>query len=169
MRKYKKAKQEYFQQNYTAFVTKTPSKNSMVHGKYDQNIFFIPTKASPNPVKRDYNRKNAAYLLAKHQLESNKLAEIEERQTLFLALAAGGKVYDDTLERLASSRELINHPDPTIRKRWLKLGENEFGRLFWGFPPNGEIANGIGVLDWIQKTAVPHDKKVTYPRYIVAH
>ena len=72
------------------------------------------------------------------------------------------------MKKDALYRDLIKHPDPAIQKRWLTSGENEFGRLFQGFPPNGDIANGIGVLDWIQKSEVPGVKKVTYPRYTVA-
>ena len=45
-------------------------------------------------------------------------------------------------------------------------GENEFGRLFQGFKPNN--IEGLGVLDWIRRGAVPHHKKVTYPRYTIA-
>ena len=42
------------------------------------------------------------------------------------------------------------------------------GAFFQGFPPNGKLADGIGVLEWIQKSEVPRAKKVTYPRYTVA-
>lgn len=98
-----------------------------------------------------------------------KLAKIKERQAFFLALAVNDKIWDDTLGQQASYRELITHPDPKLCDVWLKSGENKFGQLFQGFPPNGKIADGIGVLDWISKTVVPKDKKVTYPRYTVAN
>ena len=45
-------------------------------------------------------------------------------------------------------------------------GENEFGRLFQGFKPN-EV-EGLDMLEWIPKTAVPTYKTVTYPRYTTA-
>ena len=30
---------------------------------HEHDIFFIPTKANPNPVQRDYNNKNLAFLM----------------------------------------------------------------------------------------------------------
>ena len=45
-------------------------------------------------------------------------------------------------------------------------GENEFGRLFQGFTPNN--LEGMDVLEWISKMAVPANKTVTYPRYTIA-
>ena len=45
-------------------------------------------------------------------------------------------------------------------------GENEFGRLFQGFEPNK--VEGLDVLEWIPKTAVPTYKTVTYTRYTTA-
>ena len=61
------------------------------------------------------------------------------------ANAASGKVWDDELNKMASYRDLINHANEKIRSKWLILGENEFGCLFRGFPPNG--IEGLGVLD----------------------
>ena len=53
MKKYKKKNQAYSQANsdkrqvFDAYL---------LNKKYDKNIFFIPTKACPNPVKLDYKR-----------------------------------------------------------------------------------------------------------------
>ena len=41
-----------------------------VTGKYDENIFFIPTKACPNPKKLNYKRTQAAFLI---QHKSDKI------------------------------------------------------------------------------------------------
>lgn len=136
MKKYKKKKQQYANPTEAGFL---------VNNKYDQNIFFIPTKACPNPVKRDYQIQASAYLI-NHCIR--ELQEVRER-----ANAASGRVWDDESNKMVSYRDLINHHNEKIRSKWLKSGENEFGRLFRGFPPNG--IEGIGVLDWIHKTAVP--------------
>ena len=56
-------------------------------GKYDENFFFYPTKACPNPVKRDYLRTKA-------------------RSLLHHAMAAGS-VWDEDLGRFASFRDLL--------------------------------------------------------------
>ena len=63
-------------------------------------------------------------------------------------------------------RDLINHKNQNTQQRWLTSGENEFGRLFQGFSQNN--IDGMDVLDWIHRTSIPKDKKVTYPRYTVA-
>ena len=59
----------------------------------------------------------------------------------------------------------MHHTNEQTRVRWQISCENEFGRLFQGFPPND--IEGIGVLEWIHRSDVPPDKKVTYPRYTV--
>ena len=76
---------------------------------------------------------------------------------------AGGKIYDDTLQKFASWKELVQHPDPAIARRWIQSGINEFARLFQGY---GDI-EGVDVLEWIHRHDVPPGKKVTYPRYTV--
>ena len=49
------------------------------------------------------------------------------------------------------------------------MGENKFGRLFQGFPPNGIGEDeGLNVLTWIKKEFIPAGKKITYPWYTVA-
>ena len=78
-------------------------------------------------------------------------------------LALAGAVWDDELKKLVSYKELVNHSNSVIRDRWTKGGNNEFGRLFQGFPSN-EV-EGLNVLEWIRKDQVPRDKFVTYPRY----
>ena len=63
------------------------------------------------------------------------------------AYAAGGGIWDQVLGKNAQYRDLTNHPNLAIRARWLRAGENKFGRLFQGFEPNG--IEGKGVLHWI--------------------
>jgi hypothetical protein len=78
-----------------------------------------------------------------------------------------GSLWDEELNKFAPYRELIKHPNEEIKNRWLKSGEDEFGRLFQGFEPNG--IEGMNVLRWIHKKAIPANKSVTYPRYTVAY
>ena len=49
------------------------------------------------------------------------------------ALAAGGTIWDPELQKMAHYRDFIVHPNPKIQERWIKGGENEFGRLFIGY------------------------------------
>ena len=83
----------------------------------------------------------------------HKLVEMEDKAEeefpIFFSLLAGGKIWDDTLGKKVLFCELIKYTDSKICVQWLRLGGNEFGRLFRGFLQNGEIANSIGVLDLI--------------------
>ena len=83
------------------------------------------------------------------------------------AFAAGGTIWDEQLNKMAHHRDLIKHPNQTIKDRWTSSGENEFGRLCQGFKPNG--VEGMDVIEWIAYTMVPRNKKVTYARYTVAY
>ena len=74
---------------------------------------------------------------------------------------ASGTIWDDKLNTMAAYQDLVKHPDPVIRQRWLTSGKNEFGSLFQGY---GTI-EGMDVLDWVPRTEVPQLKKVTYPPY----
>ena len=81
-------------------------------------FFLIPTKACPNPIKFDQQRRRkteASFMMAQ------KFAAMEEKDgeefPIFVAMAAGGKLWDDTLRKDASYRDLIKHPDPAVRKR----------------------------------------------------
>ena len=107
----------------------------------------------PNP-----NRSNT---LAKWSRESNF-----DRQLRGKALAANGTIWDPELQKQAHYRDLIKHQNSTIKQRWLTGGENEFGRLCQGFPPNK--IEGMDVIEWIFFNQVPKDKQVTYARYTVA-
>lgn len=176
IKKYKKKKKEYSKQ-ITQQSTGSKTAFSATR-QYDENIFFIPTKACPNPVKMDYRKSQAAFLI-QHKYDKLR-AEIEkaEMEGLYdsklgdklgdgpeFAGAASGRIWDEELNKMCSYRDLITHENAEIRARWLVLGENEFGRLFRGFPPNN--IDGIG-LDWIRKSEVPNGKKCTYPRHTVA-
>ena len=123
----------------------------MLTGKYDRNIFFIPTKASPNPVKSDLIKQQSTYMIKQKMAEIRSKLDAKE-----LAMAASGRVWDDEMNKMCSYRDLINHANEKIRLKWLTSGENEFGRLFQGFPPNN--IKGLDVLEWIQKSAVPPNK-----------
>ena len=88
----------------------------------------------------------------------------QARKVTHKALAAGGTVWDEDLNKMAHYRELIIHPNPEIQRRWMQASCNEFGRLFQGF---GDT-KGMDVLEWIPRHKVPKDKTVTYARYTVA-
>ena len=67
---------------------------------------------------------------------------------------------------MASYRDLVHQKDKKISERWMTVGEIEFGGLFQSFKP--KKVEGLDVLEWIPKTAVPAYKTVIYPRYTTA-
>ena len=75
----------------------------------------------------------------------------------------GGKIWDEDLKKFAAWKDLANHPNTNIAKRWTRSGVNEFARLFQGY----KHIEGLDVLEWIYKHEVPPGQKVTYPRYTV--
>ena len=87
--------------------------------------------------------------------------------SLGYALAAAGRLLDKQLNKMALYKDLLHHVDKTIRNRWIISAENEFGRLFQGFLPNGANAKGLDVLSWIDSSNIPLDKRMTYPRFVV--
>ena len=89
--------------------------------------------------------------------------------SLGYVFAAASRLWDNWLNKMALYRKLLHHVDDTICKRWTCSAENEFGRLFQGFKPNGKQAEGLNVLSWIHKHEVSPDKDVTYPRFVVDH
>ena len=153
VKKYRKTKQKYRKVLRLNRID-TPRTDT----DHQHDIFFIPTKANPNPVRRDYNAKHLAFLM-------NELHQ-DYCEDKHYALAAGGRVWDEYLQKMASYRDLIQHKDEEIAARWITGGENEFGRLFQGFDPN-EV-EGLDVLEWIPVDDVPSYKTVTYPRYTTA-
>ena len=151
--KYRKVKQKYRK------VLKLKQLNHpFTHSDHEHDIFFIPTKANPNPIRHDYNKQHLAFLMKEQHCDY-----CEDKH---YALSAGGRVRDEYLQKMASHIQLIKHTDTKISERWLTGGENEFGRLFQGFTPNK--VEGMNVLEWIANTAVPAKKTVTYPRYTTA-
>ena len=73
---------------------------------------------------------------------------------------------DPELQKQAHHRDLIKHPNATTKQRWLAGGENEFGRLCQGFPPDN--TEGMDVIEWIFFSQVPKDKQVACARHTAA-
>ena len=67
--------------------------------KFNNSVFFIPTTASPNPVKQDSMMKHQAHLLHQKHKEYGELTH----------LTFTGAVWDDELKKMASYKELDNH------------------------------------------------------------
>ena len=76
-----------------------------------------------------------------------------------------GCIWDEELKRWMNLENLLNHPNPKIREIWEKSSQMECGNLFQGFMET----KGMDVCEFIQKTDVPANKKVTYPRTVVAY
>ena len=73
-------------------------------------------------------------------------------------------IWDERLNKMASYKDLIHHPNKDIRERWDNSGVNEFARIFQGY---GDV-DFMNVHECIHKSQVPANKKVTYPRYTIA-
>ena len=89
------------QRKTTQKHTKIKQPKTMSHGlkrKFNNSVFFIPTKASPNPVKQDYMRKNHAYLL--HQ-QHKKYVKVTHS-------VLAGAVWDEELERWHHVKNLLH-------------------------------------------------------------
>ena len=100
------------------------------------------------------------------EFDHNEMKKYYKYHQQHHGLAAGGNIWDPTLGKMCAYRDLIKHPESKIRTRWLKAGENEFGRLFDGYQPN-EV-KGMDVLEWIKPEDIPTNKTATYPRFTIA-
>ena len=78
-------------------------------------------------------------------------------------------VWDDEAGRMLEFRDLLNHKNSDIKKKWGRLGENEYGRLMQGIgkncPPEEQI-KGTNSMHFIKKHQVPKGKRVTYARFV---
>ena len=102
--KYRKTHQKYRE------VLKLKRINTDTTNSQNQHdIFFIPTKANPNPVRRDYNAKHLAFLMKEQHRDY-----CEDKH---YALAAGGRVGDEYLQKMASYRDLVRHKDEKVSTR----------------------------------------------------
>ena len=88
IRLYKKSSQSYSTPN------KEKSACYIFANKYNENIFFILTKADQNPIKRNYQQQWDSILL------NHKLAELRAKCNDF-ACAASGRVWDDKVHKMA--------------------------------------------------------------------
>ena len=59
------------------------------HTDHEHDIFFIPTKANPNPIRRDYNKQHLAFLMKEQHWDY-----CEDKHYV---LSAGGRVWDEYL------------------------------------------------------------------------
>ena len=94
----------------------------------------------------------------------NGMPPLKER-TAGKALAAGGGIWDSTLCKRAQHSEMLKHPDPEIRERWMRSAEIEFARMLQGFGGR----EGKGALRWIPRFAVPKGKRAAHPRNCTHH
>ena len=104
LRKYRKTHQKYRK------VLKLKQIDTATTNSQNQHdIFFIPTKANPNPVRRDYNAKHLAFLMKEQHRDY-----CEDKH---YALAAGGSVWDEFLQKwhhteisyTTKTRKLVNN------------------------------------------------------------
>ena len=70
-------------------------------------------------------------------------------------------ILNPTTRNMVEYRHLI--AEPTTREVWEKSVFNEFGRLMKGLKRGTQ---GTYTMQLIQKHEVPHDKKVTYTRFV---
>jgi hypothetical protein len=78
-------------------------------------------------------------------------------------------VFDETSGKMLDYRQLINHPDPEIRKVWQHSVSNEFGRTMQGVGKKRteeKRIDGTNTMRFIHKHKIPKNKKVTYARFV---
>jgi hypothetical protein len=74
-------------------------------------------------------------------------------------------VFDEKYGKMLDYQQLINHPDPEIRKIWQYSVPNEFGRTMQGVGKNrtkDKRITGTDTMKFIHKHKIPRNKKVTY-------
>ena len=68
-------------------------------------------------------------------------------------------------------REIINHPDPIIRARYIIEQANEWGKILLGVGKGNNrkrksrVGYGHNTIKFIQKHQVSRNKKLSYPRF----
>merc|ERR1711884_654926 len=80
-------------------------------------------------------------------------------------LERAGCIWDESLKKWMNLGDLLKHPDPAIRKIWENSSEKEFGNLFQGYGNT----KGMDVLEFIHKSEVPPNQRVTHPQTVVAY
>jgi hypothetical protein len=90
-------------------------------------------------------------------------------------------VFDDTFStvwadgnyensgKMLDYRQLINHPDPKIRKIWQYSVSNKFGRTMQGVGKHrtkDKQVKGTDTMKFIHNHIIPKNKKVTYARFV---
>ena len=77
----------------------------------------------------------------------------------------------EATKKMMEMRELIKHPDPIIRARWIIELANEWGKLLLGVRKGNNrkgksrVGDGHNNIKFIHKHQVPRNKKVSYPRF----
>jgi len=69
-------------------------------------------------------------------------------------------------------RDLMQHHNPKIKKRWIKAVSNEYGRLMKGIGKKREgksRVEGHDTIRPIHMNQVPENKTVTYARFCCDH
>ena len=90
-------------------------------------------KMEAKKLKQEAEVRRAAKAKEKLEQKAAQEAAIAARQSAervftvnemqHFILAAGGDVWDDKLDKVCNCGELIHHPEPAIRDRWLKKQE----------------------------------------------
>jgi hypothetical protein len=78
-------------------------------------------------------------------------------------------VFDEASGKMLDYKQLVNHPDPKIRKVWQHSVSNEFGRTMQGVGKNrttDKRIKGTDTMRFIYKHKIQKNKKVTYARFV---
>ena len=99
------------------------------------------------------------------QTTRNDMSAPRLPMTNIARILQAGCIWDDELKRWMNLEDLLNHPNQKVRTTWEKSSQKEYGNLFQGF---GDT-KGMDVCNFIPKSAIPKQKKITYPRTVVAY
>jgi len=89
----------------------------------------------------------------------------EPHRTTIARVLRAGCIWDEGLKKWMNLENLLSHPNPKVRATWEKSSQKEYGNLFQGYMET----KGMDVCEFIQESDVPSNKRVTYPRTVVAY
>ena len=136
-----------------------PGSNSRT-AKNDNGNFTGPTKNLIHELAKQAKIKNRSDNKFNNNKTTNKN---DEPKTIPLPPHYAMAVFDEATGKMMEMQQLVRHPNPEIRKKWIKSVSNEYGRLMKGVgrkTNNGKsrVGDGHDTFRFIKKSEVPRDK-----------
>ena len=138
--------------------------------KNQANLTQTMRDSNPRNVTRKMNRIQKLKNIAKGGNPDASQNTIKSNETTALPAYFAMAVFDESTGKMMEMRDLLRHPDPTVRKEWETSVANELGQLLiciFKTTNNGKsrVGDGHDTFHFIHKSQVPQKKKVTYARF----